>query len=588
MKQKRVYGYARVSTEVQDLARQKKLIQDYCSLNGYQLLDIITEKISGAKENKESIAKILTLDCDDCDLVLVSELSRLSREDNLTKVVGYLSTLIENGIDVIFLDEPYKVYKAHTNFKLEDLILLIVKANNAAEERRKITTRTTTGKLSVISQNPYAFVGQFPPYGFKVIPNPDYRRGVAKSLLAIDETESNDIKYIYESVIAGKTLRQIANEFNLQGKITVRNGAKFTESTISKTIRNSLYKGERKYKGQIYHIEPIIAPDKWDLANNMIKGNQLFRGTASKNLNPLKGLLFCPCGYALLLHANSGSGLFTYVCCKRTSDKDHRNVCKNKGISATILLNSVWHCVSTYLVGSNYRIKNDEGIKQLQESNLVLKGRITDLQKALADTEKARTGKYNALSMTSNPTIFKQLEADITKLDEDIKNIEKQIKATSGEIAKNNTQIEVYSQQATREQLKGLNELEKADIYRSVLSKVVYYSHNLLCGFLVIDFKNGYRRIVAINNNGNNRFILDVPDTFKFDEEKRKVTIQVLPKPVGHKFTLGSETKEYDFKEFVNSLYEADFKEYDITRDISREEIDFKGLAVLANYNSEE
>ena len=217
MKQKRVFGYARVSTEVQDLTRQKKLIQDYCNLNGYLLVDIITEKISGAKENKASIAKLLTLDADNCDLVLVSELSRLSREDNLTKVVSYLSTLIDNGIDVIFLDEPNKVYKAHTNFTLTDLILLIVKASNAAEERRKIITRTTTGKVSVISQNPYAFVGQFAPYGFRVVPNPEYRKGVAKTLLEIDEQESKDIEYIFESVIAGKTLRQIAKEFNQQG-----------------------------------------------------------------------------------------------------------------------------------------------------------------------------------------------------------------------------------------------------------------------------------------------------------------------------------------------------------------------------------
>lgn len=587
MKQKRVFGYARVSTEVQDLTRQKKLIQDYCNLNGYLLVDIITEKISGAKENKASIAKLLALDADGCDLVLVSELSRLSREDDLTKVVTYLSILIGNGIDVIFLDEPNKVYKAHTNFTLTDLILLIVKASNAAEERRKIITRTTTGKVSVISQNPYAFVGQFAPYGFKVVPNPEHRKGVAKTLLEIDEQESKDIEYIFESVIAGKTLRQIAKEFNQQGKRTVRNGVKFTESTISKTIRNTLYKGQRNYKGQIYEIEPIISADKWDLANSMIKENQLFRGVASKNFNPLKGIIYCPCGYAMMLHANSGSGLFTYICCKRTNDPDHRNICKNKGISATILLNCVWYCVSNYLVGSNYRVKTNEGIKQLQESNIVLKGRISDLKNSIAESEKIRTGKYNALSMTTNPVIFKQLESDITKLDNEIKNIEKQIKATESEIAKNNTQIEIYSQQATREQLKGLTELEKADVYKNVLSKVVYYSHNLLCGFLVIDFKNGYRKIVAINNNGNNRYILEVPDTFNFDADKRKVTISVLPKPDGHKFTLGSEVKEYDFKEFVRNLYKSDFDEYNITSDISREEIDFKGLAVQAAYNEE-
>lgn len=592
MIQKRVYGYARVSTEIQDLTRQKKLIQDYCSLNGYLLVDIITEKISGAKENKQSIAKLMTLDNDDCDLVLVSELSRLSREDNLTKVVGYLSTLIENGLDVIFLDEPNKVYKAHTNFKLEDLILLIVKASNAAEERKKIRERTTTGKVTVICQNPYAFVGQFAPYGFKVIPNPEYvpnKKGVAKSLLAIDEEERKDIEYIFDSVISGKTLHQIAREFNQQGKRTVRNGVKFTESTISKTIRNTLYKGERRYKKQIYQIEPIISADRWELANGRIKDNQLFRGTASKNFNPLRGIIYCPCGYAMILHSNSGSGLFNYQCCKKSSDSDYRKICKNYGLSATFLLNSVWHTVSAYLVGSNYKIKTDEGIKQLEQSNLLLKSRIADLQNFLANTEKAREGKYNALSMTTNKVIFKELESDITRFDDEINNIERQIKATSEEIAKNKTQIEIFSQQATKEQLNGLNELEKAEVYKNVLSRVVYYSHNLLCGFIVIDFKNGTRRIIAINNNGNNRYVLDVPETFKFDEVKRKITISVLPKPNGKKFNLGAfETREYNFKEYIKSLSELDFEKDNFLSEISLEEIDFKGLAVQASYTESE
>lgn len=591
MTHKRVYGYARVSTEIQDLSRQKKLIQDYCNLNGYLLVDIITEKISGAKENKQSIAKLMTLDNDDCDLVLVSELSRLSREDNLTKVVGYLSTLIENGLDVIFLDEPNKVYKAHTNFKLEDLILLIVKASNAAEERKKIRERTTTGKVSVISQNPYAFVGNSAPYGFKVVPNPNYtpnRKGIAKSLLAIDEEERKDIEYIFESVIGGKTLRQIAKEFNEQGKRTVRNGVKFTESTISKTIRNTLYKGERRYKKQIYHIDPIIQPEKWELANSMIKDNQLFRGTASKNFNPLKGLLYCPCGYAMILHANSGSGLFTYVCCKRQSEAEYKNICQNKGISATFLLNSVWHCVSDYLVGSNYRVKTNEEIRRLQDSKLVLRSRIEDLQKYLAKNEETRKGKFNALSMTTNETIFKQLESDITRLDEENKNIELQIKATNEEIAKVNTQIEVFSQQATKEQLEGLNELEKAEIYKNILNKVVYYSHNLLCGFIVIDFKNGTRRIIAINNNGRNRYVLDVPETFGFDEVKRKITISVLPKQKGMKFNLGFEAKEYNFKEYIKTLSKVDFDKANYLSEISLKEIDFKGLAVQASYTKSE
>ena len=48
----RVIGYIRVSTDKQDLQRQKELIEAYCKENNYQLVRFIGEKISGAKVNR--------------------------------------------------------------------------------------------------------------------------------------------------------------------------------------------------------------------------------------------------------------------------------------------------------------------------------------------------------------------------------------------------------------------------------------------------------------------------------------------------------------------------------------------------------
>ena len=45
-KSKRVVGYARVSTEAQDITRQIELITAYCSDGNYHLIKIIQEKIS--------------------------------------------------------------------------------------------------------------------------------------------------------------------------------------------------------------------------------------------------------------------------------------------------------------------------------------------------------------------------------------------------------------------------------------------------------------------------------------------------------------------------------------------------------------
>ena len=50
----KVIGYTRVSTNNQDLKRQKDLIKDYCKQKGYMLSQILEDNgISGAVDDRE-------------------------------------------------------------------------------------------------------------------------------------------------------------------------------------------------------------------------------------------------------------------------------------------------------------------------------------------------------------------------------------------------------------------------------------------------------------------------------------------------------------------------------------------------------
>lgn len=157
--EKRVIGYARVSTEKQDLERQKNLIKEYCTDRGYELTKIISEKVSGVKKNRQSINELLSMDSSVADMVVVSELSRISRQKELMTVLYTINEILGNGLDVLFLDDTSKVYSAHAELELVDIITLTVKAHSAAEERDKIATRMRTGKLTKVSSNPYAYAG---------------------------------------------------------------------------------------------------------------------------------------------------------------------------------------------------------------------------------------------------------------------------------------------------------------------------------------------------------------------------------------------------------------------------------------------
>lgn len=113
-KSKRVVGYARVSTEAQDITRQIELITAYCSDRNYHLIKIIQEKISGARKDRKSLNELLDVDDAVADMIIVSELSRLSREDDILSVLSTINELLKQGVDILFLDKQDRIYKAGT------------------------------------------------------------------------------------------------------------------------------------------------------------------------------------------------------------------------------------------------------------------------------------------------------------------------------------------------------------------------------------------------------------------------------------------------------------------------------------------
>ena len=130
-KKKRAIGYIRVSTTAQDAARQRLQIEEFCKDNGYNLNDVLKDEgISGAVKNRPSYLKLLTLTADDADVVVVSELSRLSREAEILSVMNDVNSLLQNGLDVIFIDTKAH-YKGGKVLDLVDIMRIAIAAEYA-------------------------------------------------------------------------------------------------------------------------------------------------------------------------------------------------------------------------------------------------------------------------------------------------------------------------------------------------------------------------------------------------------------------------------------------------------------------------
>lgn len=563
----RAIGYSRVSTEKQDLVRQEKLISEYCDSNDYILVDIIEEKVSGAKTevDREGLMKLLSLQGNEADTIIVAELSRLSREDDTLDVLNKVNALLQKGFNVVFLDNEEKIYSAHTKLSLYDIIRLSVEADYSAGERKKITMRMKTGKYPKIQANPYMYTGGTAPYGFDIIDNPEFagqkNNRPAKSIMVVNDIEIENVRLIYSWILDGMTVRDAAKKANEMGFIT-RENKPFCQTSIAKIIKNPIYNGRRRFKEFNLETEKIISDVDWNLAQKKLQENRLYKGHGNKHFNPLKGIIFCPCGYGMMLHQMSsirdGAYLTLHCCVKNRPEYGHK--CKNSGIKADVLFDAVWKCVKSAILEKEYKNKSNEQIKSYERTIATLKKQIVDINNAInkliADRDKIpdillRLSNMNAVS----EHLISTYNSKYTEFDRQIAECEKKKELLNHEITIYQQKIIDIKKVAILQELDILDNTAKADVYKRVLCRVVYYSENQFSGFIIISFKNGIETIV-ITTGAKNRLVAQLPPSFIFDKDKRKVMVEVIgksPKITNYDFQ-SSKLKEYNVKELKETF----------------------------------
>ena len=395
----RAIGYSRVSTEKQDLVRQEKLISEYCDTHDYILVDIIEEKVSGAKNeiDREGLMKLLSLQGDEADLIVVSELSRFSREDDTLDVLNKINTLLQKGFNIVFSTMKIKFIRHILNLHLYDIIRLSYEATYSADERKKIATRMKTGKYPKIQANPYMYAGGTAPYGFDIIDNPEFAgqrsNRPAKSIMVVNDVEMENVRLMYSWILDGMTVRDAAKKANEMGFIT-REDKPFCQTSIAKLIKNPIYNGRRRFKGFNLETDKIITDEDWNLAQERLQKNRLYKGHGNKHFNPLKGIIFCPCGYGMMLHQMNSirdGAYLTLQCCVRNRP-EYGHKCKNSGIKAGVVFDAVWKCVKSAILEKEYKNKSNEQVKSYERIISTLSKQIHDVNNAIqpltADRDK--------------------------------------------------------------------------------------------------------------------------------------------------------------------------------------------------------
>lgn len=556
---KRVIGYIRVSTDNQDLERQRVLIRKYCENKGYSLLRIEEDyAISGTVSNRNGLNSILNITNSVADMVVVSELSRLSRQDDIFETLTQIHTIIRN-VDLVILDEPDKVYEAGKIIILSDFLMLAIKAYGAADERKKIVSRMTTGKDSKVQAFPLMLTDSNIPTGFKAVPNPNYIKGATpKMLLVEDEERMQLVRDIFNYVANGLSLGKTAEKLNMLGYRTARNKP-FYEQSIRTIINDSIYNGVRYWKGMKLELPvKFISDEIWNLAHKKVQENKNYSGEAQKHYNPLKGIIKCPCGQTSMYGRTSSC--ITYRCLDRIK-MGIKSPCTNVGIKAETLIYAVWKDVRLRTLDETYQAKSNEKIAEIEAENIKLTQNIKEKDSEIAKLQSDLKTVIDNVMASTNITIVKALNGKADSIDSQIKSIETEKKAIDEEIASNNRRIADEIKSQSRKELDSLSLEGKGEMFRELLSKVVYYSVSLNSGFIVITYKNDLETIIAYHNR-NKPFLWALPITFRFNKVKRTVIVPTLPEqPKMTSFVLERiKEKEYTFKQLQESFNLEEYK----------------------------
>lgn len=507
----KIIGYARVSTTKQDLSRQKLKIKEFCENNNYELSEIIEDfGISGTIADRKGYLELQSKTYKDADMIVISELSRLSRQEDVTETIRNIQQIINKGLSVILLDNPNKIYEANKLLDITEILTLTIQAWAAAKERLDIKKKNQDGKQALFQEYPYAVVDHKIPYGYRQIPNPNGKR--PRYILEEVPEEVEKIKKLFSLVIAGKTLGAVARYFN-ERDITFR-GYYSTVAILSNYIHSDIYRGIRRRTQKLgreepytveVKIKPIINEEDFLKAQELIKINCKNTPTGKINHNPLKGIIKCRCGRSMTVKDKkpmAGVSKLTYRC-SCVDRKSHPDFCKYNidEVSYELtneILYSLFKSMHTAEYINFFRNQTDNKVTELQEEIAGIEKRLSALYLDKENLSNESKENANKFLLTTNPTLLNIIQEKQNQLDDKIKLTDKEIVKYKKAQSKKTTDIERIKDNNGKEKLQNLTIEEQGELFHKYLERVNYIPVTTMQGFYIVKFLNGITFYIAI------------------------------------------------------------------------------------------
>jgi len=504
-------AYIRVSTTNQDIKRQSVKINEYCSSNNYELVEEIVDfGVSGATFERAGFKRLNEINLENADIVVISELSRLSRKEDILDTLNAVNTIIVKGLKLLFLDNPSKIYAG--SLDIMEVVMLSVGAYGAAQERLAIKRRNVEGKTVLFNSNPYAVVDGRTPYGFKKITNPSGTH--PKYLLQVDEKESLIVQKIFNLVMEGNSVAFVMHYLHNTG-IRHNTDVIFTKQNLSKLYSNEIYKGVRLRNKLVANIEAIIEPQIWNEVQLKIKENHNFGSTGTTMFNPLRGIIKCRCGRAMMVKSK-GDGVFVFRC-SDVKPKYMPNCCEYIDSIRFDLTNEIIFSLLKNIDFVQVKGKFDDKILDLttQYEGINHQIEVHSRQIKLLNIEiEQQQEKYLNTTVKS---LLSKIQERIISLETDVTDINKLISKKSKQVISMKNNIKNIIDVSKDENFDNLDIKERAIIFRKYIKEINYLPVTTMQGFYRVIYTSGIESIVAIKKTGNSPIFAVLPDTFELN-----------------------------------------------------------------------
>jgi len=384
--------YCRVSTSLQDNERQLIQLRNKCKERNFEIVSEYTETMSGMFEIRDELTKMLKeIKAGGIDYVVISELSRLGRTEETIKTIKQIHDCKTNFISIKENIETNVSNDA--GLQTANLVVGLISSISSYEiSTFKYRSREGVYK-SVLNGGVLGSINY--PYGYK---NENKK-------LVINEEEAEYIKEIFSLYLKGYGTTKIANILNdksipTRSKKIIEDGLnkkeykykmKWVDGTIYSILKNPIYKGFRRFKGE--EIEQsnlmIIEPDVFDNIQSMLKSNYNKGKVKNPNFNYIlsRHKLFCGiCGRSYYPHKRESGKDNRYVC---LSKRDKKNECNNVGISITkvekLIHEIIFYMLKDMLIMNLDNDKIIADINSKKEELLFVENEFTKFSKVESD-----------------------------------------------------------------------------------------------------------------------------------------------------------------------------------------------------------